>query len=273
MFCLNTLPPLIRIMLVAALLILLSTHSTSAHVTPPDMLAGETLYYTIDFWLFHGSATGELCFKKTPGGYTALFEAETRGVLRLIAGHRKEIMESIMEYDESRQRLRPLVFRETFIQNKMEYKRTLAFNYEKSTFTCTRTYPGNKTRTIQGPLPDTTFEDMLTFFYNFRMGCYGRLREGGRLSVPVLMKEQPSLINIDFTEAGSKKRADRFNAALTMDRTLTHARSKRVLLRINEMSIPESALVIDAYFFGELGVRLTGMTYHESIFLERSVNQ
>ena len=258
---LNTLNAHIRIAPVAVLLMLLSTHSASASVMSADILAGETLYYTIDFWLLRGSAEGELCFTKTPGGYTALFEAETRGVLRLIAGHRKEIMESIMEYDESRQRLRPIVFTETFIQNKIEIKRTLSFDYEKGTFTCTRFYPGSKPHTIEAALPAPGFEDMLTFFYNFRMGCYGPMPEGGRLRVPVVMKELPSIITIDFPASVSKERAKNFNALLTMDRNLTHARSKRLLMRLNDMTIPESALVIDAYFFGDLAITLTGTTH------------
>lgn len=230
----------------------------------PDMFAGETLYYKIDFWLLRGSAAGELCFTKTPGGYTALFEAETKGVLRLIAGHRKEIMESVMEYDQARQRLRPRIFTEIFIQDKMEIKRTLSFDYEQGAFTCTRTYPGGKPRTIKAALPEDGFEDMLTLFYNFRMGCYGPQREGGTLKVPVVMKEQPSFITIDFPGPGSKQRAKRFNAELSMERNLTYARSKKLLMRLDDRAVPESALVIDAYFFGDLAITLTGTTYHES---------
>ena len=236
----------------------------STQPSAPEMFAGETLYYKIDFWLLRGSAAGELCFTKTPGGYTALFEAETKGFLRLIAGHRKEIMESVMEYDQARQRLRPRIFTEIFIQNKLEFKRTLSFDYEKGSFTCTRTYPGGKPHVMQAALPEDGFEDMLTLFYNFRMGCYGPRREGGALRVPVVMKEQPSFITIDFPGPGSKQRAKRFNAALTMERNLTHARSKNLLMRLDDRGIPESALVIDAYFFGDLAITLTGTTYHES---------
>ena len=259
---LNTLKARIRIMLVAASIIVLGSHGASAQVLPADILVGETLYYTIDFWLLRGSAAGELCFTKTPDGYTALFEAETKGVLRLIAGHRKEIMESVMEYDQSRQRLRPLVFTETFIHNKRQYKRALAFDYKKGTFTCTRTYPGALPKTIRAALPENEFEDLLTLYYNFRLGCYGGLRDSGSLRAQVVMKEQPSIINIEFPAAGSKERARGFTAALTMDRNLTHARSRRVLTKISPPGFLEKALIIDAYFFGDLEVTLTGKNYH-----------
>lgn len=227
-----------------------------------DMFAGETLYYTIDFWLLRGSATGELCFTKTPNGYRALFEAETRGVLLLVAGHRKEIMESVMEYDQAGKRLRPRLFRETFLQDTMEYKREITFDYERGSFTCVRTSPKGKPRVTQAALPENDFEDLLTLFYNVRMGCYGPTLPGGTLKVPVIMKEQPSLITLDFPAQGSKDRKRGFNAALTMDRNLTHARSKRVLVLLGEDAVLKSALVIDAYFFGDLGIRLTGRTYH-----------
>jgi hypothetical protein len=226
-----------------------------------EMFVGETLYYTIDFWLLRGSAAGELCFTKTPDGYRALFVAETKGVLQLIAGHRKEIMESLMEYDQTAQRLRPRVFRELFIQNKTEYKREITFNYKKGTFTCVRINPQSKARVTQGELPGSDFEDLLTLFYNYRMGCYGPRRNGLMLKVPVIMKEQPSFISLDFPAQGSADRERGFNAALTMDRNLTHARSRRVLVCLGDDTVAESALVIDAYFFGDLGIRLTGITY------------
>ena len=229
---------------------------------PADLFTGETLYYKIDFWLLRGSAAGELCFTKTPGGYTAYFEAETRGILRLLAGARKEIMESVMEYDETRQRLRPRMFREIFIQHKMEIRRTVAFDYEQGSFTCTRVSPGGKPHSIRAPLPDTEFEDMLTLYYNFRMGCYGPLRESGTLRVPVIMKEQPSFINIEFPPSGSKERSRGFSAVLTMERDITHAFSKRVLTMISPEAILKKALVVDAYFFGDLEVNLTGINYH-----------
>jgi hypothetical protein len=234
----------------------------SAQPSAADMFAGETLYYTIDFWLLRGSATGELCFTKTPDGYRALFEAETRGFLRLVAGHRKEIMESLMEYDPTAQRLRPRLFRETFLQDTLEYKREITFDYEKGSFTCIRTSPKGIPRVTQAALPGTDFEDLLTLFYNVRMGCYGPALQGGTLKVPVIMKEQPSFITLDFPAQGSKDRKRGFNAALTMDRSLTHARSRRVLALLGYDAAVESALVIDAYLFGDLGVRLTGRTFH-----------
>jgi hypothetical protein len=231
---------------------------------PPaaDMFAGETLYYTIDFWLLRGSAAGELCFTKTSDGYRALFVAETRGVLRLIAGHREEIMESFMEYSLESQRFRPRIFRETFLLNKLEYKREIRFDYEKGLFTCVRTYPGAKPHVTQGALPGSDFEDLLTLFYNVRMGCYGQVPQERSFKVPVIMKEQPSYIALDFPGQGTKERKMGFNATLTMDRNLTHARSRRVLVLLDDDAVAESALVIDAYFFGDLGVRLTATTYH-----------
>jgi len=230
--------------------------------TPADLFTGETLRYKIDFWLLRGSAEGELCFTKTPDGYTAYFEAETRGILRVIAGARKEIMESVMQYDETRQRLRPRVFREIFLHNKKMFKRTVAFDYERGFFTCTREGPEGSIRFTRAALPDTEFEDMLSLYYNFRMGCYGPLRESGKLRVPVVMKEQPSFINIEFPPPGSKERLRGFSAVLTMERDITHAFSKRVLTMISPDSMLKKALIVDAYFFGDLEVNLTGINYH-----------
>lgn len=230
--------------------------------TPADMFAGETLHYRIDFWLLRGSARGELCFSKTSRGYRAYFEAETRGLLRAIGGARKEIMESVMDFDWARQRLRPRLFREMFMHNDKVFSRTVSFDYDSGSYTCTRSYPRGKTRSTRAPLPDGTFEDMLSLYYNFRMGCYGTLPESGTLSVPVIMKEQPSVITIAFPPPGSKERRSGFSAILSMTRDLTHAFSRRVLTALSSEAIMTRALVVDAYLFGDLEVHLTGIGYY-----------
>jgi hypothetical protein len=256
---------LILLTLLASTALLHSVQTCSAQqriATPADLFAGETLHYKIDFWILRGSAEGELCFTKTPDGYTAYFEAETKGILKIFSGARKEIMESVMEYDAPRQRLRPRIFRETFVHNKKIIRRTIAFDYERGFFTCTRVGPEGLTRTTRAVLPYTEFEDMLSLYYNFRMGCYGPLRESGKLRVPVIMKEQPSFITIEFPLPGSQERSRGFSAVLTMERDISHAFSKRVLTMITPDSMLKKALVVDAYFFGDLEVNLTAINNH-----------
>lgn len=230
--------------------------------TPADIFNGETLSYTINFWLLRGAARGELCFSKTPVGYRAYFEAETTGLLRAIGGARKEIMESVLDYDEALQRLRPRLFREIFMHSDKVYSRTVSFDYKSGTFTCTRSYPRGRPQSTRAPLPPDTFEDMLSLYYNFRMGCYGPLRDSGMLRVPVIMKEKPSVITIEFPPPGSKERRRGFAAILSMARDLTHAFSKRVLTALSPDAVMTKALVVDAYLFGDLEVKLTGIGYH-----------
>lgn len=231
-------------------------------VYPAEQFSGETLHYVIDFWLFRGTAEGELCFEKTALGYRAYFEAETKGLLRALAGSRREVMESIMDYDPVRQRLRPLLFREMFVQNKKVYQRTVAFDYEQGFYTCTRKAPGRKPRSTRSPLPETQFEDMLTLYYNLRLGCYGTLPGSEKLRVPVIMKEKPSYITIEFNAPQPQERSAEFPARLAMERDLTHAFSKSVLTWFTPAGLLKKALVVDAYFFGDLQVRLAGITYH-----------
>jgi len=254
-----------RLPILLLLLLSCSVQPCSAQqqiATPADLLTGETLHYVIDFWLLHGTADAELCFSKTPQGYIAYFEAETRGLLRALTGARRETMESIMDYDPVRQRLRPRMFRETFQHNKMIFKRTVSFDYEQGFFTCTRIDPDGSTRATRAALPDAEFEDMLSLYYNFRMGYYGPLPGSGMLRVQAIMKEQPSFINIEFPPPGSKEHARGFSAALAMERDLTHAFSKRVLTKINPSNVLEKALVVDAYFFGDLEVKLSRISYY-----------
>ncbi len=229
---------------------------------PADLLAGETMQYTINFWLLKGSAKGELCFFKSPGGYTSYFEAETRGILRIIAGHRKETMESVMEFDEALQRLRPRRFTEAFRHKGRTFTRRIDFDHERGRFTCTRTGPQGSRKVTMTDLPDTDFEDMLTLYYNLRMGCYGPLPTEEKIRAQVLMKESPSFITIAFPAAEANEHMQGFPAILAMERNITHAFSKRVLISLSPEVLLEKALVVDAFFFGDLEVKLTGINYH-----------
>ena len=67
-------------------------------------------------------------YTKDERGYAAVFEAQTSGLLGLITANRKEVMKSIMEYDQANGRLRPLMFQEVFTQAGSEIKKTLSFS-------------------------------------------------------------------------------------------------------------------------------------------------
>lgn len=224
---------------------------------PDAVILGEKLFYDMEFWFFKKAATGSLVFEKDPKGYKAVFTAETCGFIKLFAGHRVETMESIMEYDQTKGKLRPLMFQELFSHGGREIKKYILFDYERRIFTyCVER---NKQRIFftKKKLPSKEFDDLLTFFYNLRLGYYGAVKEGNKYNICVLVKERPSYISIDCTPLDSKHKDDgSLYAVMTMDKDLTQARSKKVTSWLSQDSVPLSGIVENAYFFGDLSVTL-----------------
>ena len=225
----------------------------------PALFCRERLHYDIGFWLFRNAAVGHLTFSKTPQGYEALFEAESTGLVKIIAGHRKEIMRSVMEFDETTGRLRPLIFQEVFTYDRREMDKMLTFNYYDNTYTVSVEMDSQcilyRTRT----LPVGTFEDLLTFFYNLRMDHYGPVEPGLSLQVCLLMTVRPSYLGISFhNDENGRHRGEYYCAVLNMEKNLTQARSSTITCRFSRDLIPVYGVVEDAYYFGDLTVRLTG---------------
>ncbi|MEI6127211.1 MAG: DUF3108 domain-containing protein [Pseudomonadota bacterium] len=232
---------------------------------PYDVLRGEKLWYDIDFWLFSKAARGSMTFEKHLNGYRAVFEAETCGVIKALTGHRKEVMESVMEYDREKKKLRPLLFQETFSQGDREIKKSLSFDYAQQTFTLTRERNKEKISSMTRKLPVREFDDLLTFFFNLRTGHYGAAQEGKKFSVCVLAKEKPSNISVDFPVTDRRKKSGgKYFAVLSMDKDITQAHSKQVTSWLTPDSIPTSGRVVDAYFFGDLEVTLKKRTFTQS---------
>jgi len=233
---------------------------TVARSRPQVNFCGERLAYDMNFWLFRRAATGSLLFEQHPQGFRSVFEAETCGLIKLIAGHRKEIMESIMEYDPAKGRLRPLMFQETFSHGSSSVKKTLVFDYEQRTFTCTYERNGKRTFEQKKRMPNREFDDLLSFLYNFRAGYYGTVRQGMLLKVCVLVKDRPAYVSVNITAPPSRPRksSELYYAVLSMDRDLTQARSKSMKSELSRELVPVSGVVEDAYFFGDLVVTLTG---------------
>lgn len=222
------------------------------------MFCGERLHYDICFWLFRNAAVGQLTFAPTPLGYEALFEAETSGLIRAIAGSRKEVMRSVMQFDETTGRLRPLLFQELSTDDRREIDKILTFDYTDNSYTIAITV--NKQRVLYRTkeLPEGTAEDLLTFYYNFRMGHYGPAKPGMSVQADLLMSVRTSHLSIMLHDYENGRRcADYYYAVVTMEKNLTQAGSGRVSGRLSRDLIPLYGVIEDAYYFGDLTVSLT----------------
>jgi len=228
-----------------------------------EQFCGEMLTYTMDFWLFSHAASGELSFSKHPRGYRAYFQAQTQGLIKLFAGSRIECMESIMEYDNEKKRFRPLAFQEIFSHGDREVKKLLSCDYIRLTYTLTLERNKRTVSSRTRKLPAGACDDLLTFFYNFRSGVYGEAQAGNKLKIPILVKSNRSYITVDFSDNATRKKPSFAHyAVLSMDRDVTHARSKRVNTWLSHDLIPQCSVIVDAYFFGDLVTTLEKRSFN-----------
>lgn len=235
-------------------------HSTDAPAQmnrEPELFCGERLDYDMGFWLFRNAAAAHLTFSKKSQGFEALFEAETTGLSRIITGHKKEMMRSVMEFDEGTRRFRPLTFQELFTDGRRQMDKRLTFNYYDNTYTISMKMDKRSIFSKTKTLPTVAFDDLLTFFYNLRIGHYGPVEPGLSFEVCLLMSVRPSYLGIMFRndENGGCPEAY-YDAVFNMEKMLTQARSKTVSCRLSHDLIPVYGVVKDAYYFGDLTVRL-----------------
>ena len=233
-------------------------NSPSPTLVPP--FVGEDLSYDISFWLFKNAASARMTFLKTAQGYEATVEAQTGGVVGFLTRHMQETMKSVMRFDQSTGRLQPLLFQEVFRKGEQERIKTVEFKYEKKILIVTYEGTGRKKTVITKHLPKDDIDDLLSAFYNLRLGIFGEIKQGKIFSMKVWVRESPSRITISlperFEKADSKSCGGKYFAMLSMDKSITNIASKKLIGWLAEDLAPQCGKVEDAYMFGDLKVRL-----------------
>ncbi|MCX8044330.1 MAG: DUF3108 domain-containing protein [Desulfobacterota bacterium] len=212
--------------------------------------------YKIDFWLIRNAAHGVLRFASHPKWLRVSFEAETQGILRTLAGSRRELMESIMEYNADTRRFRPLSFREEFSHGSTTYVKIINFDYVLDQYTYHFIRNGVKTFSATHRLPNHQVDDLLSFLCNLQNKAYGPVYEGCVLRACVIMKEKPSYVTVTFSAPSKKPPLPSccHYVILSMERDITNARSGRIRGWLSPALIPVAGIVEDAYFFGDLTI-------------------
>lgn len=228
----------------------------------PELVGGEIISYEMDFWLFKGAASGSLRFEPHEQGYRAVFEAETKGLITVVAGKRREVMESIMAFDAAQRRFKPLRFQETFSHGGHEFIKILTFNYDRNMYACIYRRNGKTVLDAKKKLPREPFDDLLTMLCNLRAGVYGSVAPNRTLRICVLAKDRPSFVIVASPPPPVRGAPPegRLYALVSMDSDMTQARSKTLRGWFSEEMVPVGGVIEDAYFFGDLTVRLINRT-------------
>jgi hypothetical protein len=226
----------------------------------PDIFIGEELKFDISFWLFKNAAHARMSLKKNGDRYTAVMEGEASGFIGVVTRHMHERMTSIMRFDTRRGCFQPLSFQEEFTQGDNTRRRTVTFNHEKRILTVTYEGTSGKKRTFTRKFFKPDCDDLLTAFYNLRLGYYGDMQRGTRFPVVVYTKEKASTMHIFFPagdrEVPQSPCSGTHYVVVTMDKDMTNIASKQLTGWLSPDRVPLCGTVEDAYLLGDLKIRL-----------------
>ena len=153
-------------------------------------LTGESLHYGIDFLFFTRLAEGELSFHETerPKVYRAELVGRTLGIASWLAGDRTQTYTSLMQLMpdgslnsiEYTSKIRKKRWGDW--QHRGKIRR---FDYPRRTILEERLKQGAVSSRAEYEIPgEQRPVDMLTAFYNLRVGNYGPLERGSTLRIP-----------------------------------------------------------------------------------------
>jgi hypothetical protein len=144
-----------------------------------------------------------------PGHYLAEVSMKAQGAWQLLSRWLPERYQTEMIYREGR--LVPLVYREEFISKGQHVLKEYRFDYESDRLTHWRQIDRkDKVKKWEVPLKGPTY-DLLTLFYNVRLGAFGPLPGGTSLRVKVLPTPEPQEMVFEIgavTEMGRKVMLD-----------------------------------------------------------------
>jgi len=226
----------------------------------PDNFQGEVLTFDISFWLFKNAAHARISLKKNGDTYRAVMEGETRGFVGFLTRHVRERITSSMYFDARRGCFQPLTFQEEFTRGARTKKKTVTFNHERRILTVTYEGASGKKKTVTKKFFKTGCEDLLTAFYNVRLGYYGDMQKGTRVPIVVCTKEKASTMLISFPDGDKAVPQSPCNGAhyvvVTMDKDLTHMASNQLTGWLSQDRVPLCGTIEDAYLLGDLKLLL-----------------
>ena len=157
-------------------------------VTGPD--TREDLHYQVSLGPWDNVALVHLVLKELqPGHYLAEFSGAAHGMWKLLNRWLPERYQTEMIYRDGR--LLPLVYREEFQYHGKRILKEYLFDYEHGRLTLWSQSDGGKTvREWEVPLQEPVY-DLLSLFYNVRLGALGPAPGGATLRVAVLPAPEP----------------------------------------------------------------------------------
>jgi len=211
--------------------------------------AREDLHYQVSLGPWDDVARVHLVLKEVlPGHYLAEFSGAAQGMWRLLSRWLPERYQTEMAYREGR--LVPLVYREEFQDQGRHYLKEYYFDYEHGRLTLwSQADGGEKVKKWEVPLKEPVY-DLLSLFYNVRLGALGPVSGGATLRVAILPTPEPQELVFRIGPETDQGRKVMLNCRQPGSSTEDH-----YFIDLNPEQVPTLAWT-RVSFFGKLAGRL-----------------
>lgn len=229
---------------------------------PVESLVGENLSYDISFLWFKHLAEGNIRLERgeRPGTYLAVMEARTRGFAALVTRNRIEKYQTLMEVSSDGW-LRPIMHSShTFKgsgKEQKEKKTSYSFDYQAKQVHYKKIKYQRVTDEEKFPLAaDTPVYDILSAFYNLRLGAFGSF-ENGPIHIPSLhRKEVEEIVVAPITVFDGKNK--KFFAASNMvckvlvDPSVFKTNGRELFVQFDEHNRLEKGIIKNVIGLGDV---------------------
>lgn len=240
-----------------------SKKKRSAAFKTIDYFLHENVNYDISFLWFRKAAVGSLKFEREGDGYKAVLEAETRGVVGFFTSYRKHRYVSHLSYMPERDKFLVSLFERYVIIGKRVEKTFTWLDYDSRVIGWKDYKNGKVVEDKSEPIPDKVeYDDILSAFYNFRMGVYGPIERGRNFRIRTMPEKGKSSIDVNITtreEAIKKRRlfgdafdSDLFHLSVRVPKEIFKSRTGEVSILFDEEILPIQGVVRDYIGFGDV---------------------
>lgn len=226
-------------------------------------LIGEDCRYAMDFLVFSRLAAGELRFAATeqPNVYRAELIGRTQGIASWLTGERTQTYTSLMKQAPdgallSVEHVSRVVKRRRGTWQKRE--RHYRYDYVEGKVFDEKTREGVLRSSKAHAIPSGQQPvDMLTAFYNLRLGVYGPLVPGARFLIPTYSKERFTVIEVTILTAEQQSAHRYFPAAgllfeTKIDPEIFDTVSGTLYFWLYDESCPQRGIVQDVIGLGDV---------------------
>ncbi len=156
-------------------------------------LQEEEFIYDIQLLWYTKAAEGAIWIRRIgEKHYRAELVVETKGFIGFLTSHQKNHYVSEMDYIPGNHRLLSRKFTKTVTRGKVVKRTTAVIDYAKGEIRWETTKNERLLEEGVDPIPEgVVFEDLLSAFFNLRIGAYGPLKRGKLLIVNTLPDYEP----------------------------------------------------------------------------------